>query len=196
HPPSGPDSRPGGMSSDVLDGARPHLVSGHPPSGPDSRPGGMSSDVLDGARPHLVSGHPPSGPDSRPGGMSSDVLDGARPHLVSGHPPSGPDSRPGGMSSDVLDGARPHLVSGHPPSGPDSGPPLQRWAHLDSNQDLTGYEPAALPLSYGPSAPSYPVTSRESSGAFSRRDRDRKSTRLNSSYVASSYAVFCLNKQD
>src|SRR5439155_20930675 len=73
---------------------------------------------------------------------------------------------------------------------------LQRWAHLDSNQDLTGYEPAALPLSYGPSAPSYPVTSRESSGAFSRRDRDRKSTRLNSSYVASSYAVFCLNKQD
>src|SRR5919108_4217660 len=25
-----------------------------------------------------------------------------------------------------------------------------RWAHLDSNQDLTGYEPGALPLSYGP----------------------------------------------
>src|SRR5205085_11290094 len=24
------------------------------------------------------------------------------------------------------------------------------WAHLDSNQDLTGYEPGALPLSYGP----------------------------------------------
>src|SRR2546422_2448903 len=38
----------------------------HPPSGPDSRPGGMRSDVLDGARPHLASGHPPSGPDSRP----------------------------------------------------------------------------------------------------------------------------------
>ena len=24
------------------------------------------------------------------------------------------------------------------------------WAHLDSNQGPTGYEPAALPLSYGP----------------------------------------------
>ena len=28
------------------------------------------------------------------------------------------------------------------------------WAHPGSNQDLTGYEPAALPLSYGPSTPS------------------------------------------
>src|SRR5438034_11104836 len=46
---------------------------------------------------------------------------------------------------------RPRLVSGHPRFEPDSRPPLQRWAHLDSNQDLTGYEPAALPLSYGPS---------------------------------------------
>src|SRR5581483_2450358 len=27
---------------------------------------------------------------------------------------------------------------------------IRRWAHLDSNQDLTGYEPGALPLSYGP----------------------------------------------
>src|SRR3989454_6454518 len=54
------------------------------------------------------------------------------------------------MRSDVLDGARLHLVSGHPPSGPASRTPLQRWAHPDSNQDLTGYEPAALPLSYGP----------------------------------------------
>jgi hypothetical protein len=24
------------------------------------------------------------------------------------------------------------------------------WAHLDSNQGPTGYEPGALPLSYGP----------------------------------------------
>src|SRR5262249_36522252 len=30
------------------------------------------------------------------------------------------------------------------------------WAHLDSNQDLTGYEPAALPLSYGPAGSSCP----------------------------------------
>src|SRR5919109_3196530 len=28
--------------------------------------------------------------------------------------------------------------------------PIQTWAHLDSNQDLSGYEPGALPLSYGP----------------------------------------------
>src|SRR5713101_5324153 len=75
------------------------------------------------------------------------------------------------MRSDVLDGARLHLVSGHPPSGPASRTPLQRWAHLDSNQDLTGYEPAALPLSYGPAGSSYPavisaVTIPGSSGAF------------------------------
>ena len=29
---------------------------------------------------------------------------------------------------------------------------LSQWAHLDSNQGPTGYEPAALPLSYGPRA--------------------------------------------
>ncbi len=29
---------------------------------------------------------------------------------------------------------------------------LSLWAHLDSNQGPTGYEPAALPLSYGPRA--------------------------------------------
>src|SRR5258708_27397646 len=28
--------------------------------------------------------------------------------------------------------------------------PIQKWAHLDSNQDRSGYEPGALPLSYGP----------------------------------------------
>src|SRR5437660_10114948 len=33
----------------------------------------------------------------------------------------------------------------------------QQWAHLDSNQDLTGYEPAALPLSYGPAGSSCPT---------------------------------------
>ncbi len=29
----------------------------------------------------------------------------------------------------------------------------REWAHPDSNQGPTGYEPAALPLSYGPSEP-------------------------------------------
>src|SRR5690625_6780841 len=32
-------------------------------------------------------------------------------------------------------------------------------------------------------------------GSFSSYDRDRKSTRLNSSHVAISYAVFCLKKK-
>src|SRR5690606_40303083 len=32
-------------------------------------------------------------------------------------------------------------------------------------------------------------------GGLSRRDRDRKSTRLNSSHVKISYAVFCLKKK-
>ena len=30
------------------------------------------------------------------------------------------------------------------------GPARGEWAHLDSNQGLTGYEPATLPLSYRP----------------------------------------------
>src|SRR5690625_6016543 len=34
----------------------------------------------------------------------------------------------------------------------------------------------------------------EASGLFGRTKRDRKSTRLNSSHVAISYAVFCLKK--
>src|SRR5207237_9077164 len=33
----------------------------------------------------------------------------------------------------------------------------QQWAHLDSNQDLTGYEPAALPLSDGPAGSACPT---------------------------------------
>src|SRR5690625_7046484 len=54
-------------------------------------------------------------------------------------------------------------------NGPMTLPPLSR---------LPGTAPSAVP-----SAPS------------SLPDRDRKSTRLNSSHVASSYAVFCLKKK-
>src|SRR5207247_579420 len=55
-------------------------------------------------------------------------------------------------------GAEPRApASGHPRFEPISWHPLQKWAHLDSNQDLTGYEPAALPLSYGPAGSSYPA---------------------------------------
>src|SRR6266545_4041144 len=53
----------------------------------------------------------------------------------------------------------------HPRSKPASPSSIQWWAHLDSNQDLTGYEPAALPLSYGPAGSSCPaVISRRRSG--------------------------------
>src|SRR5437870_565034 len=64
---------------------------------------------------------------------------------AAGHLPSMPASRPRAPAA------------GHLPSMPASRPPLQQWAHLDSNQDLTGYEPAALPLSYGPAGSSYPA---------------------------------------
>src|SRR6266508_3550911 len=39
------------------------------------------------------------------------------------------------------------------------------------------------------------VSTSHPSGCISTRDRDRKSTRLNSSHVAISYAVFCLKKK-
>src|SRR3989440_1549536 len=40
-----------------------------------------------------------------------------------------------------------------------------------------------------------PETSRASARSWRRRDRDRKSTRLNSSHDQISYAVFCLKKK-
>src|SRR5699024_11304313 len=48
---------------------------------------------------------------------------------------------------------------------------------------LTGPKPVALPLGYSPTI------------WRSGRDSDRKSTRLNSSHVSISYAVFCLKKK-
>src|SRR5439155_22993382 len=60
--------------------------------------------------------------------------------------------------------------------------------------------PARLPcplltrsLAVGPS--SQPITSTLRSRSQARRAGDRKSTRLNSSHVAISYAVFCLQKK-
>src|SRR5215510_13807804 len=45
---------------------------------------------------------------------------------------------------------------------------------------------------HGPQAAPRPATARPRAG---REDGDRKSTRLNSSHVAISYAVFCLKKK-
>src|SRR2546430_17602459 len=48
-----------------------------------------------------------------------------------------------------------------------------------------------------PTTPSRPSRRRRAgSGAVSRRRRDRKSTRLNSSHSQISYAVFCLKKNE
>src|SRR2546426_1861028 len=46
-----------------------------------------------------------------------------------------------------------------------------------------------------PSWPSSPEASRDSSSQMLRRAVDRKSTRLNSSHLVISYAVFCLKKK-
>ncbi len=43
-------------------------------------------------------------------------------------------------------------------------PTRNEWARLDSNQGPTGYEPAALPLSYGPVYEQRPATARRWSG--------------------------------
>src|SRR5205814_8279099 len=56
----------------------------------------------------------------------------------------------------------------------------------------------ALPISAAPSQrdwrPAFPPACPASSGS-SRWERDRKSTRLNSSHLGISYAVFCLKKK-
>src|SRR5690625_6438129 len=93
-------------------------------------------------------------------------------------------------------------------------PPLSRGKRKGGNPDIV---PAECPLRWGPCcgsgatlAPgpslSYPSFSRRKPGPRdhgaldgNQKDigppRDRKSTRLNSSHVASSFAVFCLKKK-
>src|SRR5690625_7059395 len=60
-----------------------------------------------------------------------------------------------------------------------------------------GQRPEGLPggaggLHHGPAAL---LGAQHGGGALAERDQDRKSTRLNSSHVAISYAVFCLKKK-
>src|SRR5690606_40373499 len=67
-----------------------------------------------------------------------------------------------------------------PPSGPASSlPPPARTASLFAQ---TGLSPRLL--------------SAEQAAAYCGMSRDRKSTRLNSSHVKISYAVFCLKKKN
>src|SRR2546426_1405768 len=68
-------------------------------------------------------------------------------------------------------------------------------AKLDTGADWSriGAEPAA-DLRLGPILKVHVITT--SSGAKGNRVRDRKSTRLNSSHLVISYAVFCLKKKN
>src|SRR5699024_11560605 len=53
----------------------------------------------------------------------------------------------------------------------------------------------ALPISHGPARPESPWVTKSASKSPVSELRDRKSTRLNSSHVSISYAVFCLKKK-
>src|SRR5690625_6218754 len=71
---------------------------------------------------------------------------------------------------------------------------------ISTNYTLSLHD--ALPICAGSSAPARsrgirrcPCGSREPNRSPSGRPPDRKSTRLNSSHVAISYAVFCLKKK-
>src|SRR5690606_8757228 len=70
--------------------------------------------------------------------------------------------------------------------------PVQWSLKSDLNRRPALYESAALPLSYSGRSGTGKVAGTLGHG---KRGRDRKSTRLNSSHVKSSYAVFCLKKK-
>src|SRR3989442_8412606 len=71
--------------------------------------------------------------------------------------------------------------------------------------DVTGVQTCALPISIATPRPKRPDTSASAQSEVNigtagsvaaHRKRDRKSTRLNSSHVRISYAVFCLKKNN
>src|SRR5699024_12642377 len=75
------------------------------------------------------------------------------------------------------------------------GPPLFPYTTLFRSSPCRGSSRAAAPGSRGGRCPR-PRRSRHRSRRRLRRGRlDRKSTRLNSSHVSISYAVFCLKKK-
>src|SRR2546426_4481293 len=62
---------------------------------------------------------------------------------------------------------------------------------------MTDEPPQGIPASSQPAAAGCAFWERGAQGAFvtSQKDQDRKSTRLNSSHLVISYAVFCLKKK-
>src|SRR5690625_5554113 len=79
--------------------------------------------------------------------------------------------------------------------GPDteyvSTPPADEYAHANSTANATPRIDQPVEIPSAQSAHKTP-NARPVDG---KPNRDRKSTRLNSSHVASSYAVFCLKKK-
>src|SRR5207302_3977226 len=88
--------------------------------------------------------------------------------------------------------------------------PTRRSSDLPDQSDVSRHEPVRL-LAWGHGIPPVPDHGGRSEVGFARRERvvpdlgraaeighhtDRKSTRLNSSHVKTSYAVFCLKKKN
>src|SRR2546426_12599220 len=65
------------------------------------------------------------------------------------------------------------------------GTDLHRYRAAEPTEMITGHEPCGVIAELGPGAPD----------GLALGDRDRKSTRLNSSHLVISYAVFCLKKK-
>src|SRR3712207_7500651 len=77
----------------------------------------------------------------------------------------------------------------------DALPICRRRRRLDVRARLHLPPLPAAGAAYGARAGCRPAQRRVSSHAGQRRERDRKSTRLNSSHANISYAVFCLKKK-
>src|SRR5690625_5758427 len=74
----------------------------------------------------------------------------------------------------------------------------KRDAFRDINRELLKLDELMLDMKLSRTYQSKSVTSSQDNAitATARANRDRKSTRLNSSHVAISYAVFCLKKKN
>src|SRR5690606_39338084 len=93
-------------------------------------------------------------------------------------------SFPTRRASDLMDELRPHeaeALAGRLLAFAEKGVPFARMAVLARNRRQLAAAQATLGANGVPTV-------------FSRRGLDRKSTRLNSSHVKISYAVFCLKK--
>src|SRR5690242_21219745 len=72
---------------------------------------------------------------------------------------------------------------------------LFRSHHAFAHQCFPAPEPAALLGSHGQSPDGHHRRVAEAGGQAEAGEQDRKSTRLNSSHMSISYAVFCLKKK-